>query len=344
MCYKYLMKIKFLYDIISKNFWIVAMKPWENMYKIIKELGGGTSSNAFFVQDASGNNHIIKTCAMGNCDQWENECKAEIEITSKLAENVYRKYDIPKSSLYGEGTDKYMVSSLIKGEELSKSKLSQLSIDDQVEIATSLAQFMYQLHLHNLKQNDNHEFTSNSAQFFHSNDYEIEKQRIYKHLPLSTQESMNEVFDNFDKDPNVGKITSTCHNDLIKDNLLYDTDNKKLGIIDFGDLSENDVYSDFANLMKMGQLGDQFAVKVINQYNKFHQNNNSNIHINAHSVKKYAIMKSFKSLKRLDKVNKTNKKLQTLKFNSYLKEYNENKSSGLFKATNSNINFNENTP
>ena len=319
------------------------MDTWENKYKKIKELGSGTSSTGFLVQDLSGNDFVIKTCAMSDYSKWEQECKREIEITSKLSDKMDRTYDIPLSELQGEVGSKYMLSSLIKGKELSRTKLNQLSEEEQTSIAKSLAQFMYQLHSQYIEQNTSSKFSSNTAEFFHNNNYHDEKEKIYKHLSPNIQDSMNTIFEAFDKDINIGRIKSTCHNDLIKDNLLYDTDKKKLGIIDFGDVAENDIYSDFANLMKMGQLGDQFTIKVINQYNKLQQKNGSNIHINAHSAKKYAIMKSFKSLKKIDKAKDEDKKIQLLKFGIYLKEYNDNKSSGLFKATNMSQNSNQNS-
>lgn len=303
---------------------MLSMNDANNEYKFIRRLGEGTSSSVDLVEDEKGNSFVMKHCKMDNKDAWKEECLKEIAITSLLV-GANTNCNFPISQMKNIAGEDVMISTLIQGKELSKDVLEKLPEQQQKEIAESLGQFLY--HLHNQEITQPHENSSSySLTVFNGKEKKI-KERLDL-LPPEIQAQVKKVMSDIDNDPNLGKTTARCHSDLIKDNLLYDENSQRLSVIDFGDVGTKDIYTDFAYLMRAGQLGDKFGVDVINAYNKINQQNNTGIHINAHTAKKLAILFSLKKIKNLD----NNNNLEKVRFMTYMKEYEKSKSLGKYRA------------
>ena len=300
------------------------MNDADNEYKFIRCLGEGTSSSVDLVEDANGNNFAIKHCRTDDKDAWKSECLKEIAITSLLAEETTN-CNFPISQMKNIAGEDVMISTFIQGKELSKDVLEKLPEQKQKEIAENLGQFLYHLHNQEITQTRK-DSSSYSLTVFNGKEKKI-KERLDL-LPAEIQAQVKQVMSDIDNDPNLGKVTARCHSDLIKDNMLYDENSQRLSVIDFGDVGTKDIYTDFAYLMRAGQLGDNFGVDVINAYNKINQENNTGIHINAHTAKKLAILFSLKKIKKLD----NNNNLEKVRFITYMKEYESSKSLGKYRA------------
>lgn len=298
-------------------------------YKFIKTLGKGASSSVDLAKDKNGNNVVIKHCDTENKDTWKQECLKEISITSSLAK-TNSNCNFPISRIENIDGEDIMVSTFIQGKELSKDVLEELPEAQQKQIAKDLGTFLYHLHNQSIKQQEK-KSSSHSLDIFNKKEKKL-KERLNL-LPTEVQEQINQVISDFDNDTNYGKINVLSHNDLIKDNLLYDKSSQKLSVIDFGDTELNDIYTDFAYLMRAGQLGDKFGIDVINAYNKINQENNTGICINAHTAKKLAILLSLKKIKRLDKANNP----ERARFTIYMQEYEKHKTTGMYKTNTSNL-------
>lgn len=299
-----------------------------NKYKFIKHLGKGTSSSVDLVEDENGHALVIKHCNMENKNAWKEECLKEISITSSLAQTNIT-CNFPISQMKNIADEDIMISTFIQGKELSKDVLDKLSKHQQTNIAENLAEFLY--HLHSQEIIPQHKNSSSYClDLFNGKEKKI-KERLDL-LPEEIKKQVKQVMLEIDNDVNCGKISARCHCDLIKDNLLYDETSQKLSVIDFGDIGIKDIYTDFAYLMRAGQLGDKFGIDVINAYNKINQQNNTEIHINPHTAKKLAILFSLKKIKNLN----NNYNLERLRFINYMKEYKKNKQLEIYRE---NISF-----
>lgn len=298
-------------------------------YKFIKTLGKGASSSVDLAKDENGNNVVIKHCNKENKHTWKQECLKEISITSSLAK-TNPSCNFPTSRIENIDGEDIMVSTFIQGKELSKDVLEELPEAQQKQIAKDLGTFLYHLHNQSIKQQEQ-KSSSHSLDIFNKKGKKL-KERLNL-LPAEVQEQINHVISDFDGDTNYGKINVLCHNDLIKDNLLYDKNSQKLSVIDFGDTENNDIYTDFAYLMRAGQLGDKFGINVINAYNKINQENNTGICINTHTAKKLAILLSLKKIKKLDKINNP----ERTRFIIYMQEYEKCKTAGMYKTNTSDL-------
>lgn len=304
---------------------MLSMNDADNEYKFIRCLGEGTSSSVDLVEDANGNNFAIKHCRTDDKDAWKSECLKEIAITSLLAEETTN-CNFPISQMKNIAGEDVMISTFIQGKELSKDVLEKLPEQKQKEIAENLGQFLYHLHNQEITQTRK-DSSSYSLTVFNGKEKKI-KERLDL-LPAEIQAQVKQVMSDIDNDPNLGKVTARCHSDLIKDNMLYDENSQRLSVIDFGDVGTKDIYTDFAYLMRAGQLGDNFGVDVINAYNKINQENNTGIHINAHTAKKLAILLSLKKIKNLN----SNCNLEKAHFINYMKEYEKNRDLEMYRGS-----------
>ena len=298
-------------------------------YKFIKTLGKGNSSSVDLAKNENGDNVVIRHCNKENKDAWIQECLKEISVTSSLSK-TNTNCNFPTSQMENIDSEDIMVSTFIQGRELSKDVLEELPESQQKQIAKDLGTFLYHLHNQSIKQQEQ-KSSSHSLDIFNKKEKKL-KERLNL-LPAEVQEQINQVISDFDDDTNYGKINVLCHNDLIKDNLLYDKNSQKLSVIDFGDTEINDIYTDFAYLMRAGQLGDKFGIDVINAYNKINQENNTGICINTHTAKKLAILLSLKKIKKLDKINNP----ERTRFIIYMQEYEKHKTKGIYKTNTSDL-------
>ncbi|MFV0626416.1 MAG: phosphotransferase [Alphaproteobacteria bacterium] len=305
------------------------MKVFEDKYKILKSLGHGTSSHGYLVENALKEKFVIKTPAMESIDAWEQEGEKEISVLEPLHHLKNHHYILPLSVLEkSEDGEQYMLSTLVRGEALSEKAYQSMDIVEKKNLAQSLAQFMSDLHSSILPSENNE--NSNLEQFFNDKNVKRKIDKVSRLMPKHISEKMSGIFSEFESDNNLFKYETMCHNDLVKGNLLYDKDSKKLGVIDFGDVDRNEIYADFGNLMRLGQLPDEFGVSVIKEYNSLQKEKGRKVQIDAHTAKRYAILRSFKALKKLDNMSDTEKKIEILKFDNYLKQYEKNKSEGIY--------------
>ena len=312
-------------------------------FEIIKDLGNGTSSHGFLVKNSEGQNRVVKICVKKDFKSWVHECEIEELVTAKLLKNFNRTYDIPESKLLTDEDGKmYMDSSQMLGQQLDSKILHDFPVDEQNIIAKQLAQFMFDLH--SLKVDDfpvkkKKIFNTNMESSFCREDYDVAVSKIFAYLPQDTKEKMNKIFVEFDKDKNIRKNYVLCHKDLGQGNFLYDVNSKKLGIFDFGDVEEDDVYFEFGKLMKYNNLGDDFAVKVIHEYNRLQKNSGGKIQIDILSAKLYGIVDSFQKLKKLEKFDDKERQNRVVKFDEFLNEYEKNKKKGLYESSKSSQEF-----
>ena len=221
----------------------------------ISILGQGLDSMAFIVN----NEYIFKK---SKHDEAKENLKKEIKVLNYLKGKLT--LQIPIIEFYSE---KYSVCGYkeIKGEKLTKEMYESMSIEEQEDLAKSIAYFLKQLHSLPLPDIDDLEL--DVAEDYKS-DYDSLKELIYDDIPKKSQEYLDNLFKRILFDERITKYKKVlCHNDLSCNHIIM-KNNRIVGIIDFGDVAITDRDKDFIYLLENSseELGRNFGLKVLNYY------------------------------------------------------------------------------
>lgn len=222
----------------------------------ISILGQGLDSIAYRVN----NEYIFK---MSKHDEARENLKKEIKVLNYLKGKL--SLQIPTIEFYSE---KYSVCGYkeIKGEKLTKEMYESMSIQEQDDLAYSIAQFLKELHSLPLPDIDDLELDVIED---YKGDYESLKEMIYSVIPKKSQEYLDSLFKRILSDERITKYKQVlCHNDLSCNHIIIQN-NKVVGIIDFGDVAITDRDKDFIYLLENSseELGRNFGLKVLDYYN-----------------------------------------------------------------------------
>lgn len=235
-------------EIIENEFGIIITN--------ISILGQGLDSIAYRVNDE----YIFK---MSKHDEARENLKKEIKVLNYLKGKV--SLQIPTIEFYSE---KYSVCGYkeIKGEKLTKEIYNSMSIEEQEDLAHSIAHFLKELHLLPLPDIEDLELDVIED---YKGDYESLKELIYADIPKKSQEYLDSLFRRILSDERITKYERVlCHNDLSCNHIIMQN-NRVVGIIDFGDVAITDRDKDFIYLLENSseELGRNFGLKVLNYYN-----------------------------------------------------------------------------
>ena len=194
----------------------------------------------------------------------EKEFFEEYIKEQKLLNVIHNKIStkLPILTLYSIDGEIFTKHKLIKGEQYS-SIGQNLNKKEKDILADDLAKFLAELH--NIKTN------IIEISQFSPNDYEILEHKYILYNYLKNNENIdqfNNVLHDFEIESK--KLSKNnivlCHNDLNENNILIDTETKRLaGIIDFGNAVKRDFSSDFASLLKYDY---DLTLNIINKYQK----------------------------------------------------------------------------
>ena len=206
------------------------------------------------------NEYIFK---MSKHDEARENLKKEIKVLNYLKGKL--SLQIPTIEFYSE---KYSVCGYkeIKGEKLTKEMYDSMSIQEQDDLAHSIAQFLKGLHSLPLPDIDNLELDVIED---YKGDYESLKEMIYSIIPKKSQDYLDSLFKRILSDERITKYKQVlCHNDLSCNHIIMQN-NKVVGIIDFGDVAITDRDKDFIYLLENSseELGRNFGLKVLDYYN-----------------------------------------------------------------------------
>ena len=222
----------------------------------ISILGQGLDSIAYRVN----NEYIFK---MSKHDEARENLKKEIKALNYLKGKL--SLQIPTIEFYSE---KYSICGYkeIKGEKLTKKMYDSMSIQEQEDLARSIAQFLKELHSLPLLDIDDLELDVIED---YKGDYESLKELIYNDIPKKSQEYLDSLFRKILSDERITKYERVlCHNDLSCNHIIMQN-NRVVGIIDFGDVAITDRDKDFIYLLENSseELGRNFGLKVLDYYN-----------------------------------------------------------------------------
>ena len=143
-------------------------------------------------------------------------------------------------------------------------RMNNLSESEILKVSSQIAQFMYELHNVNFK--DNSIFSINNIGL-NLNDFITELLDVH----VSSQDKVFWNTNNFDMQP---KNYCLIHGDLNSSNILLDDDNNISAIIDFGFAGYGSKYFDISRII--GRCPESFKNAIINFYEKL-QNSNINL-------------------------------------------------------------------
>ena len=222
----------------------------------ISILGQGLDSIAYRVN----NEYIFK---MSKHNEARENLKKEIKVLNYLKEKL--SLQIPTIEFYSEKNSVCGYKE-IKGEKLTKEIYNSMSIEEQDDLAHSIAQFLKELHSLPLPDIDDLELDVIED---YKSDYESLKELIYDDIPKKSQEYLDSLFRRILSDERITKYEKVlCHNDLSCNHIIMQN-NRVVGIIDFGDVAITDRDKDFIYLLENSseELGRDFGLKVLNYYN-----------------------------------------------------------------------------
>ncbi len=245
-------------------------------------LGGGAVSNAWLSEDGR---YVIRTPKSEYLKtKWLKESEKEISIVEKLQDINCEHCFVPKSELKNLDDGNVCVVSLYAGSREFREKVykKELTENERKNIARDFAVFLYKLH--HLK-NEDEPIPDNYVKDVQEKTKDVE-------FPDDLKDIFLKAINSVEHNKNFQKQKGFCHNDLIKDNILWNEKTKKCAVIDFESSVYGSIYRDFGTLGRPGQFGVEFLENVVKYYN--------NICINEHQpevdfnlVKQVVLLRSF---------------------------------------------------
>ena len=130
---------------------------------------------------------------------------------------------------------------------LTKEMYDSMSIQEQEDLARSIAKFLKELHSLPLPDIDDLELDVIED---YKGDYESLKELIYNDIPKKSQEYLDSLFKRILSDERITMYErALCHNDLSCNHIIMHN-NRVVGIIDFGDVAVTDRDKDFIYLLE----------------------------------------------------------------------------------------------
>ncbi len=183
-------------------------------------------------------------------EEYTESLKTEIEILHKLRSIV--DIDIPN---YKYIADDYSFAGypIIGGSELTKSNFDSLDSEVRHNIAQQLADFLSAIHT---AKTNGYDFNEVPVSYFSKDQQDVKDlaiEHLKKVLTPKEIEEVHSILAEVDamRSSDIPKVF--IHGDVYSRHLLWDSDNSKLGIIDFSDMSTDDPAIDFAELHEYGR-------------------------------------------------------------------------------------------
>lgn len=240
-----------------------------------KKLSSGSSS----VADLVDGQVVRKPTSDTDIGEWLKAAEKECLITKRLQQT---KCVVPQAVLNNNA----LISPFFEGKPLCEQTYINLSSTAQKEISSAFADFLYKLHHLQKKSSEDDYYVSDR----------FTKKLKDINLPSDLEDILHSAINAIVNDKRVQTQTGLCHNDLIKDNILYNEQQNKLAIIDFGDADFGSVYRDFGSLCRSKQLGINFTRDVVTSYNEICKKENQP-EIDFTLVKQATILSSFEKLR-----------------------------------------------
>ncbi|MCQ2913947.1 MAG: aminoglycoside phosphotransferase family protein [Alphaproteobacteria bacterium] len=325
--------------------------------EIIKTLGNGKSSNAYLIKNEFpefDEEYVVykEPIATKKIGKWLNEIHRETCISNYMPD--VKGCHIIRTKLYYKNKKWFSVASFIKGVPFTLELFNTLPKEEQDDILYNTANFLYKMHDVNITRfnetyadvNDTKGFEKLifilKSMFFKANQFrraffKNKKKRPTRFWKKSFIKLMNKKFDqeNIDKnyrdifwnqwkilrkEQGLQKYFGLCHFDMSSNNIVYDTEKKSIGIIDFGLASlYGNVYEEFTEwqnedcvcFLKDNNLRD----KVIELYNQIAKEHKSSKRIDPKLVDLFAPYSHIIAVKRgflsdVEKIVKNSKEIK----------------------------------
>lgn len=174
--------------------------------------------------------------------------------------------NVPKFEIFRDGIIGYKK---ISGQKFTSELFESLDRSQQNLIIKQLGNFLKKLHFLKCRNQTVSEYRN----FFNSKGFsqlilKIQKIIIPK-VSKNIQNNINDFLQKFQKNKrNFQNIQGNIHSDLFYNNILWDSNKSKVGIIDFGDIAKDSIVKDFTLLADFcNSENDLFLKNLLKVYN-----------------------------------------------------------------------------
>lgn len=238
----------------------IFTKKLKNEYKILNQLGrSGNRTSSYLLVDKHGNKFVLKVPNNKNDEDWlksQQETIAKREVYLQDYEGDIAK---PKTILIQDN----MIIENYLGVEFSKDVYNSLNSSEKAKLASDFANLLSHTHNRTMSKNKVN-FTS-----FDKSPLEEIQEFLNIHLPNVQKVELENLVEDFNSRDTSDEFSTLVHADIRYQNLLYDENTKKLGLIDFECVHMDNVYNDFTPYCAASFGMDyKFLSDVIKEYNK----------------------------------------------------------------------------
>lgn len=263
------------------------------MLKYINELRNGTRKKATLYE--INGQKIVLLQALKESKQrvflWKT--RREANITQRLSCTACDIRTVHVKRLKGSWE---VSGNYVEGEEFDKALYDSLPEDEKKQLIENMAEFLFQVHLLNVSQMDEHYADESDDEgflyFFLKFCYKVhcfmktyfslkkygkspygthsfarKRKKLYSRLSLSSSEieRMEKVSQTVCEHPEIFAYVCVCFGDISSANFVYNQKSKRLGVFDFDCLYKGHLYIEFA--LVLIAWGADFTQRTINTYN-----------------------------------------------------------------------------
>lgn len=192
--------------------------------------------------------------------RYENELKNEIQLLHYLKKKV--NVGIPEYIYVSKDTS-IAGYTMVKGKELTTSRFYQLSVSEKESAAQQLAAFITTLHATPQSIIKKYHVRIEDKEKNYKKLVRDTKNHLFPRLDKKDVQRIEEYFEELKTALDRSYPRALVHNDLSSEHILWDTQKKKINIIDFSDRSCGDPAIDFTGLR---EYGPQFTERVFELY------------------------------------------------------------------------------
>lgn len=244
--------IKAMRYLLNRTFYDITVSD-------IKVTGSGYDSVAYLVN----NEYIFKMKVSANPKKGYKKEKAILDFLNKyLTSNI----QIPKID-YSYITDEISIMGYkkIDGKFLNSTIYKIMNEEEKNCLKKDIASFLKEIHNLDYSEIKNY-VIDNKANVLE--EYQLLKETIYDELTDIEKQYIENFLERLNKTTIFEDKKCLCHNDFSCNHLLLNSNNKLVGIIDFGDAGIVDEYCDFVYLLEDSEeeIGSSFGEDILKMY------------------------------------------------------------------------------
>ncbi len=242
----------------EKNYYETALG---GQYRIGGQLGrSGEMSSAFLLTDKQGHNCVLKIPNhLDRLSEWKYIQEKSLDLQKKYVGNYHGAVYIPKTL---KTCKDFIVEELATGQEFSDEVYHTLSSKEKKRVAQDFAEFLNFSHQRTL--------TGKAVKLHPNQQQRVGWQDTYDYYaPCLTKQAKIKLQKEIQRYNQQGDPEVLAFRDYRSQNMFWDSQKKRLSIIDFGCVKYASVYEEFTPYAAAsGRISYLFLKDVIREYNK----------------------------------------------------------------------------